>query len=284
VNGDILRWPNGARIAVAVCVLFEAWSDEAWPAGQAQRASVRPGVRDNQAISWGEYGGRSGVWRLIRILDECRVPATFACSARCAELYRDAIERMVRSGHDIAAHGYTQEELLAHLAPEQERNVIRRAFELLDAASGAPARGWLTPALAWTEHTDRFLAERGVLWRGDANYTDLPVRVETPAGPIAHIPHSDYADYRALWLSPQQFFDTYKSTFDYLYRREPMSLLVVTLHCHFGGRPLMAAMLDRLLRDFARFPDVWFARHRELADWALAHPRGTIINAERFFR
>ena len=48
-----------------------------------------------------------------------------------------------------------------------------------------------------------------------------------------------------MWLSPQQYYDVYKDTFDYLHQHEPMSLLVMTVHCHFGGRPLMSAVLNR---------------------------------------
>jgi hypothetical protein len=62
-----------------------------------------------------------------------------------------------------------------------------------------------------------------------------------------------------------------------------LSLLVMTVHCHFGGRPLMSAMLDKLLRYFAQFPGVWFARHRELAHWALEGYADEITNAQRFF-
>ena len=41
------------------------------------------------------------------------------------------------------------------------------------------------------------------------------------------------------------------------------------VHAHFGGRPLMSAMLHELLRYMKNFPDVWFARHDEVARWAL---------------
>ena len=84
-------------------------------------------------------------------------------------------------------------------------------------------------------------------------------------------------------MSPRQYFDTYRDTFDYLYANEPMGLLVLTVHCHFGGRPLMSAVLNRLLRYFSQYPDVWFSRHNELARWALEGEFEEITNAQRFF-
>jgi hypothetical protein len=46
-------------------------------------------------------------------------------------------------------------------------------------------------------------------------------------------------------------------------------MLVLGFHCHSGARPVVAPMLDKLLKHFKQFPDVWFARHGELAQWAL---------------
>ena len=81
---------------------------------------------------------------------------------------------------------------------------------------------------------------------------------------------------------PRQHYDVYKDTFDYLYANEPMSLLVLTAHCHFGGRPLMSAVLNQLPRYFAQFPDVC-ARHGELAQWALDRDTDEVTYPQRFF-
>jgi allantoinase len=65
------------------------------------------------------------------------------------------------------------------------------------------------------------------------------------------------------------FWEVYKETFDYLYLREAPAFLGLTLHCHFGGRPLVCAVFDRILKYIAQFPDVWFASHGEIARWTL---------------
>lgn len=276
-------WPNGKRIAIAVTAMFETWPEEKWPVNGVQRSKRKPGVIDYQAVTWGQYGGLTGVWRLIRILDQCGVPATFCTNARCAEIYPGAIGQIMRSGHDVAAHGYTQDLHLSDMTPEKQQQTIRRCVDLLGQVSGKGPEGWLSPTLAWTPYTDDFLAQENLLWHGDANYTDLPRRVHTPHGAIAHIPHSDYTDNRVTWLSPRQYYDCYQETFDYLYAYEPLSLLVLTVHCHFSGRPLMSAVFNKLLRYFGQFPDVWFARHGELARWALDGDADEITNAQRFF-
>jgi len=284
VESRFKSWPNGRKVAVAITVMFEVWPDGKGPPNLVQRTQVKPGTVDYQAITWPHYAGKEGVWRLIRLLDRHRVPATFCTNARCAEVYPDAVAQIGRSGHDIAAHGYTQDMLLAHAAsPSDERALIRKSLDVLSERTGRRPEGWLSPVLAWTEHTADLLAQEKVMWQGDANYIDLPCRRQTKHGTLVHIPHSDYTDNRVVWLSPRQYYDVYKDTFDYLYANEPMSLMVMTAHCHFSGRPLMAAVVDKLLGYFAQFPDVWFARHRELAQWALDSEYDEVGYARRFF-
>ena len=83
--------------------------------------------------------------------------------------------------------------------------------------------------------------------------------------------------------NPRDWFDVYKDTFDYLYANEPTSFLNITLHCHFGGRPLMAAQLDRILKYIRGHADAWLVRHDELAEWIKANDIAEWTNQQRFF-
>jgi hypothetical protein len=58
---------------------------------------------------------------------------------------------------------------------------------------------------------------------------------------------------------------------------------VLVIHCQFGGRPLISAVLQELLQELARSSDVWFARHEELARWALAADVDEHSYRSRFF-
>ncbi len=149
--------------------------------------------------------------------------------------------------------------------------------------TGAAPKGWLSPVLASTALTEELLTAAGFLWYGDYNHIDLPFCVTNGSGTIVAFPHTDYADHRVLRGNPQDWYDVYKSTFDYLYQNEPMAFLNVTVHCHFGGRPLMAAMFDRILKYFHGFPDVWLVRHDDLAQWIRDRNIREWTNQQRFF-
>jgi len=73
----------------------------------------------------------------------------------------------------------------------------------------------------------------------------------------------------ALRGSARDFYEVYKDTFDFLYKNEASSLINLTVHADFGGRPLMSAMLSELWHYMRGFSEVWFARHDELARWVL---------------
>jgi peptidoglycan/xylan/chitin deacetylase (PgdA/CDA1 family) len=282
-RGGRFRWPENERMAVVVTCLLENWSGDKGPPFSVQTTALRPGTHDRAAMTWGTYGGRTGVWRLLKILNDAKCPSTFAANAHSLELAPAAARQIVESGHEVAAHSYTQDALMAYLTPEEERAMIRKCIAVFKDIVGERPAGWLSPVLAPTAHTEGLVAEEGFLWYGDYNNIDLPFCKETPQGTVVALPHTDFADHRVLRLSTRDWFDVYKDTFDYLYATEPSSFLNITVHCHFGGRPLMAAQLHKILRYIRGFPDVWIARHDDVAKWVKAEGFEEWTNQQRFF-
>ncbi|HWP57702.1 MAG TPA: polysaccharide deacetylase family protein [Candidatus Acidoferrales bacterium] len=264
-----LAWPDNAKIAVLITVMLESWSEGKAPPYSPMTTALRPGTLDLLGISWSEYGGKTGIWRIARILESFGVKATVCANAKCAELYPDAVRRLADGGHEIAAHSYTQDTILPYLSADEERDIIRRSAGILERATGCRPRGWFSPVAAPTPRTAEFLAEENFLWHGDYNDTDFPYALTTAKGTLVAIPHSDFTDNRVLRASPADFLAVYRTTFDYLYENEPAGMINFTVHAHFGGRPLMSAMIFAALKYFKQFPRVWFARHDEVAEWVL---------------
>jgi len=278
-----MAWPNGKKLAVSVTVMFETWSQGNAPTYSVQTTHLKPGTVDHAGKAWSTYGGRVGVWRLIRMLDRLQIPGTFFANARCAEEYPDAIKQIVASGHDLAGHGYTQDQLLAYMSLSDQEATIARSIDLLEGCGGKKVTGWGSPVLAFTPETAGFLAKAGLRWTTDVTYVDLPIKIRTDHGVIAGVPTTDFSDNRVMRASPRDLYDVYKGTFDYLVDNEPMGLMVLVIHCHFGGRPLITAALNEVIKTMAQSRDVWFARHAELADWALAADRDEHTYRDRFF-
>ena len=89
-------WPEGRRVAVIVSVLLETWSEGKAPSYFPRTTPNKPGIPDIAGINWSTYGGKEGVWRLGRILDEVGLKATLFCNGRSAELYPDAVSTIYR--------------------------------------------------------------------------------------------------------------------------------------------------------------------------------------------
>jgi peptidoglycan/xylan/chitin deacetylase (PgdA/CDA1 family) len=260
-------WPNNSRTVVALTFLVESWSEGKAPSYSPMTSPPKPGALDYAGITWSEYGARAGAYRLMRIAKKHDVPATFCVNARVAELFPQVVEQVVACGFELAGHNYAQDQLLSGLSEDEERDVVRRSLSILQRVAGVRPVGWLSSVLAHTPRTANVLAKEGLLWHGDYNYLDLPCRVYTESGPIVAIPHSDFADNRVLRAAPRDFYQCYKDMFDFLHRDEPNAFINITVHGHFGGRPLISAVLDQLIDYIKGHSSVWFARHDELSRW-----------------
>jgi allantoinase len=264
-----LTWPNGKNLAVSVTVMFETWPDDSAPSYNVQTSHLKKGTVDHAGKAWSTYGGRVGVWRIMRMLDRLGIPATFFVNSRCAEVYPDAVKQIVKSGFDIAAHSYTQDDLPSYFTPEQQDGLIRKSIDQLEQCGGQKITGWGSPVVAFTPETAGLLKKNGLDWTCDVTYADLPIKIHTPHGPIAGVPTTDFSDNRVLRASSRDLFDVHRTTFDYLRGNESIALQTLVIHCQFGGRPLITAVLTELLSHMQRARNAWFATHRELADWAL---------------
>src|SRR2546425_7734080 len=214
--------------------MFEVWSEGKAPPYSPMTTALKPGTPDLLGISWSQYGGKTGIWRFIRILSQTDIKATVCLNAKAAELYPDAVHELHRRRHEIAAHSYTQDLILPYLSPEEEAEVIQRCSRMIEKAVGTRPVGWFSPVAAPSAHTAAFLAEAGFQWHGDYNDTDLPYSFETSKGTLVAISHSDFTDNRVLRGSPRDFFQVYKDTFDFLYKHEKPSVINLTVHAHFG--------------------------------------------------
>lgn len=280
---EAFSWPHGNRIAVIVTILFENWSDRQAPSYSPMTTSLMPGTYDRAGVTWSQYGGNAGIWRLMRILDEFGIKATVCANARSIELYPEAAKTALARGHEIAAHNYTQDGVLAYMSSAEELDTIRRCMTVFENVLGIRPQGWLSSVLASTDATIGHLCSEGLLWYGDVNDWDLPRILRSNGGSIVGLPHTDFADNRVLRQHPQPYFDVHRDTFDFLYRNEHGALLNLTAHANFGGRPLMAAKFADVLRYFRQFPDVWFPRHDELATWFASLGVDEVSYADRFF-
>ncbi len=75
------------------------------------------------------------VERILAVLDDCSVKATFFVQGLVAETFPKLVETLVREGHEVQAHGYSHRPLFA-MDESALREEVERARETVEVASG----------------------------------------------------------------------------------------------------------------------------------------------------
>ncbi len=281
------RWPGEARIALQFvlnyeegaenCVLHGDAGSETFLSEIVGAPSLR-GARHMSMESLYEYGSRAGVWRLLRLFRERKLPLTVFAVAMALERNREAAAAFVADGHEIASHGWRWIDY--HGMPEaQEREHIARAVQVIREVTGQRPLGWYTGRTS--ENTRRLVAEHGgFLYDADSYADDLPYWEMVAGRPQLIVPYTlDTNDMR--FATPQgfntgeQFFAYLRDAFDTLYAEgaQTPKMLSVGLHCRLAGRPGRLSSLARFLDHVQRHERVWICRRVEIArHWHEHHP------------
>jgi peptidoglycan/xylan/chitin deacetylase (PgdA/CDA1 family) len=97
--------------------------------------------------------------RILALLDEVGLRATFFVEGLNAELYPDTLRELGAAGHEVAYHGW-QHEPWAGLDPAAERESLERGVAAMDALGVRPV-GFRPPGGALTPATPGLLRELG---------------------------------------------------------------------------------------------------------------------------
>ena len=280
-NPPRVKWPGDARIAISVVVNYEEGSeystldgDETHEVNNEVPSPVPVSQRDLANESFFEYGSRVGVWRLMSILDDFSISASFFCCALALERNPEVGREIVRRGHEVVGHGYRWEEYYL-MDIESEREAIHRTIESLEKTTGVKPVGWYT-RYAPSENTRKLVASNGEFIYDSNSYgADIPYYETVEGEPWLVVPYSLEVNDTRFWRGgmnrPSDFLETLTNTFDLLYEEglENPKIMNVGLHCRIAGRPSRASVLKQFLAYVADKPNVWFARRDEIAKWWL---------------
>lgn len=272
-------WPNGARLAISLVINYEEGSERSLAMGDPDQESmtewgsyaIPAGTRNLAMESMYEYGSRVGIWRILDILDEQSVRATFHACAVAFEQNPDVAQAAVAGGHEICSHGYRWEEVF-RLSEAEEREHIRLAVESFERTCGKRPVGWYCRYGA-SIHTRRLVAEEGgFLYDSDAYNDDVPYFVEVEGSRHLVVPYTaDVNDFR-YWNSPglsqaSDFFEYMKESFEVLYEDSATGprMMSIGLHPRMVGRPGRVRAIKRFIEYARQSEGVWFATREEIA-------------------
>ena len=257
-------WPGGARCAVALSFDSDHDTNE-----------LRDGGNSVGRMSWGQYGNRCGVPRILELLKRTNVPATFFVPAVAAMLYPDEQRRVIAEGHEIGLHGWIHE-VNSTLEAKVERDLHMRSSETLEKITGVRPVGMRTPSWDFSPATLTIQREMGLLYDSSlmADYDPYELLQHGEPTGIVELPVEWIRDdavyfnmnrFAALrpYTAPTTVLDIFMREFDQAY--EESSLFLLTMHPHVIGYRSRMFILEELIAHMRSKSGVWFATHRDVA-------------------
>lgn len=240
-------------------------------------------IRRNPAVehmpsarSMGEFGPAIAVPRILDLLREQAIPASFYVPGWVAERWPGAVEQIAAAGHEIGHHGYLHE-APATLEGDEEAEVLDRGSAILAGITGERPRGYRSPSWELSARSLPLLADRGFVYDSSLMGDDAPYFVDVDGGrrlveiPVhwslddaPFYPFNPATGRTEVMASPSQVYDTWASAFDELYARGRAYTL--TMHPWISGRAGRLAMLERLIAHIRERPGVEFARTIDVAE------------------
>ena len=262
---------TAAERRVAVALSFDFDAESVW-LGALQTDTP-------SALSRGAYSANEGVPRVLRLLDDYNLPATFFVPGDTADRHSDLTRQIFDGGYEIGHHGYLHEPPTT-LSPAEESVMIERGIESLSRITGLLPEGYRSPSWELSNDTYALLEEYGIRYDASQLGADRPywVRdrerltdiVEVPSAwelcDSAHFWFSFFPTYRTGLASPSKVREIWLGDFDGAYEEGGDICYVLTMHPEIIGRHHRLRMLREILDHILSHDGIWFATMSDIAE------------------
>jgi peptidoglycan/xylan/chitin deacetylase (PgdA/CDA1 family) len=228
----------------------------------------RPGV-----LSQGKYGAKRGVYEILKLLSDEKLPATFFVPGWVAEKHTAQVEEILAKGFEVGHHGYLHEWINPDF-PKEEEEALDRGLEALEKTVGVKPKGFRSPAGESSENMIRLLNERGFKWDSSLMDDVFPYQLKMPdgsPGPVElpwhwSIDDAPFANFAIQLQRPiftnEHIISIWQAEFQEIYRWGGLFNLVN--HPQIIGRPSRIAMLRQFIEFTRSFSDAWYATGSEV--------------------
>jgi peptidoglycan/xylan/chitin deacetylase (PgdA/CDA1 family) len=275
-------WPGGKRLAVYLAVNIEHF---AYGAGLGHSISVEQPLPDSRTFAWRDYGNRVGVWRLLELLDELKLPACHLVNTAVMDYAPRITEAILARGDEFIGHGRTNAERQGHLWEADEARLIQYVRDRIRDKTGQQPRGWMGPWMSQSTVTPDLLQEAGFQYEMDWPADDQPVWMRTRGGRILSLPYSfeinDSPQVLVRAHTAEEFCTMIVHQFEEMLRQSRKQPLVlgIALHTMVMGQPYRMYALRKALEHLASHPErdqVWFTRPRDIHAHVAGLPEGVV--------
>lgn len=238
------------------------------------------------AIAWARYGPKTGVPRILDLLEKQDVRATFFIPGYTAQLYPDLIKRISDEGHEIGVHGYLHEKV-SDLNLMQEETALIKTCDILEKITGIRPIGYRAPLWDVNNRTPELLASHGMVYDSSLMDDDVPYTISTKKGDLVEIPvhwtNDDWEQF-AFHMNPaigSGVIETCAKALQ-LWQEEVTGMhhyggaFILTMHPELIGRPARVLMLEKLIEYMRSLDGIWLTTCGEIARY---HQQQSLISA-----
>ena len=268
------QWPGGKRLALWVIPNIEIFAlDERMPDGPGGSGGLIPDVH---TFVIRDYGNRVGVFRHMEVLSKHGIRGTVALNSEICAHHPEIIEEGNKLGWEWMGHNQSNTRRLNVVPPEDERAVVKAAFDEIEGGTGTRPKGWLGAGLQETWNTLDYLVENGATYVADWANDDQPYLMDIGGKRLVAIPYSteinDKPAFEFHHRTADEFGTMIRRQFDTLYREaaESARVMGIALHPYITGVAHRIDALDAALGYICRHDDVWLATGSEITEAYLA--------------
>lgn len=271
VDRKPLKLPDGKRMIVWVIVNIEEWD-----ATQKMPRTVLPppaGGTPSPDIpnwAWHEYGNRVGFWRILKVMDDLKIPGVLAINGVAVESYAPISKAALERNWEFMGHGFTQKNMQN---VDDERADLKKTADVIENFTGKRPRGWLGPGLTETWETPDLAHEEGYDYICDWVMDDQPVELKTRSGKLVNIPYTQECNDVAMMLvqhhAGREYFQRASDQFDQIYADSEGSAraMALVVHPYIMGAPHRLRYFREILEKISGHDDVVFWTGEQILDW-----------------
>ena len=257
-------WPGSTRVAVLL----------SYDVDNETVQGLRTGEINIGPLSQGQYGARVALPRIVNLMDEENIPATFFFPAWSLKLAPEQADLIKTSGqHEIGVHGWIHE-MNTTLDGPTEARLLRQAIETIEQITGERPTGYRAPSWNHSPNTLEIVRELGFIYESSLMHDDRPYELLQDGEPtgIVELPVEWILDDAPLfnplgsrYMNPRDVMQVWIDEFDKAWEEGTMFLL--TMHPHVIGHRSRIIALEGLIDHIKTKDGVWFGTHAEAALW-----------------
>jgi peptidoglycan/xylan/chitin deacetylase (PgdA/CDA1 family) len=274
-------WPNGARLAISISLMFEGGGQPISGAGGAVPEPIKPGYPDQVTNAFFDYGANEGIPRALDLFDKHDIKVTSFMISKAIEKHPELAREIVQRGHEPGAHGTTWSASY-DMSREQEKAFIKESADTIRRITGVQPVGWNAYFIRNSVNISETLQDLGFLYSIDDPSRDEPFIIPVRGRDFAMVPytlHMNDMNFPFQAYDPHAHEQALRDEFDQLYEEAGTRrrMMVIGMHDRLSGHANRIRVLDRFFTYAKSHDGVWFARKDEIARWALQQRQSTPI-------